>query len=56
MSKTKQLKHVPGHKYRKCRKCKYEYNVSLFDTHGRDYYCQYCEPKIKRRKDNERNN
>ena len=52
MSKPKRLPHIPGHKYRICRKCGYEYNVSIFDTHGKIYYCQWCEPKI-RRKSNE---
>ena len=52
MSKPKRLPHIPGHKYRICRKCGYEYNVSKFDDHGKIYYCQWCEPKI-RRKSNE---
>ena len=51
MSKPKHLKHIPGHKYRICRKCDYEYNVSIFDTSGRIYICPKCEKK--RRKNND---
>ena len=56
MTRPKLLKHIPGHKYRICRKCDYEYNVSLFDDHGKIYYCQYCEPKKRRKTTNEREN
>ncbi|MBQ3970022.1 MAG: hypothetical protein II685_06035 [Clostridia bacterium] len=49
MSKTKQLKHVPGHKYRICRDCGLDWNVSKNDESGRVYYCPKCR---KRRKDN----
>lgn len=50
MSKPKRLKHIPGHKYRICRKCDYEYNVSKFDDSGKIYLC----PKCRGRKSNER--
>lgn len=53
MSTPKRLKHIPGHKYRICRKCDYEYNVSKYDNWGKIYLCPKCR---KRRKDNERNN
>lgn len=50
MSKPKRLKHIPGHKYRICRKCGYEYNVSKYDNWGKIYLCPECE---KRRKSDE---
>ena len=49
MSKPKRLSHIPGHKYRICRKCDYEYNVSIFDDSGKIYLC----PKCRGRKSNE---
>ena len=39
----KPLKHIPGHKYRKCRKRGYEYNVSKYDNWGKIYLCPECE-------------
>lgn len=45
--------HIPGHKYRICRDCGLDWNVSKYDESGRVYYCPKCR---KRRKDNERNN
>lgn len=48
MNKPNRLKHIPGHKYRICRKCDYEYNVSKFDNWGKIYLCPKC-----RRKSNE---
>lgn len=47
MSKPKRLKHIPGHKYRICRKCDYEYNVSKFDDSGKIYLCPKCRGRNK---------
>ena len=48
MSKPKRLKHIPGHKYRICRKCDYEYNVSIFDDSGKIYLCPKCRGRNKK--------
>ena len=43
-------KRIPGLKYRSCRKCKNEYNVSRFDESGRIYICPKCEKKERMKK------
>ena len=43
MSKPKRLPHIPGYKYRICKKCGKEWNVSKYDEHGKAYYCPKCE-------------
>ena len=48
MNKPKHLKHIPGHKYRICRKCDYEYNVSKFDDSGKIYICPKCRGRNKK--------
>ena len=48
MSKPKELKHIPGYKYRICRKCKKEYNVSIFDDSGKIYLCPKCRGRNKK--------
>ena len=45
MSKPKRLPHIPEHKYRICRKCDYEYNVSKYDNWGKIYICPKCRKK-----------
>jgi hypothetical protein len=45
MSKPKRLPHVSGHKYRICRGCGLDWNVSKNDESGRAYYCPKCERK-----------
>ena len=43
--KPNRLPHIPGHKYRICRKCDYEYNVSKYDNWGKIYICPKCRRK-----------
>lgn len=50
MSKPKRIPHKQGYKYRICRDCDYEYNVSQYDEHGRVYYCPTCEKKRRRKR------
>lgn len=52
MRKPKRLPHIPGHKYRICRDCGLDWNVSKNDESGKAYYCPKCR---KRRKDNGQN-
>lgn len=42
------LNHTPGHKYRLCRKCDKEWNVSR-DQNEKVYICPQCAGREKKR-------
>ena len=51
----KPMNHRPGYKYRICRKCGLDWNVSITQNEWK-YICPWCENKQKRAKEAKSNN